>query len=207
MYKIFINDKPFILSKTALQEERFKDLVHLSNPEDIEIMKWVRDIEGMAHKGILIQDPHPKLLFDEFRTHFISIEAGGGLVFNEQQEILLIKRLGKWDLPKGKIDPGESNEQAAIREVEEECGINKLKILAPAGNSYHTYKLQGHRFLKITYWFFMKTEFVGVPVPQTEENITEVKWFNWKELNPLELDTYQSIREVLMDAKQAEIFN
>jgi 8-oxo-dGTP pyrophosphatase MutT (NUDIX family) len=201
MYKIFINDKPLILTKSEEIPARFQELEKINNPETFSIMDWVRKIEGLSHKGCWVVDAHPKLLFEEFRTHFIAIEAGGGLVFNDKDQILLIKRLGKWDLPKGKIDPGESQEQGAKREVEEECGINKLSIQKDLGKSFHTYKIQGHRFLKITYWFLMKTEYNGILIPQEEENITDARWFDWQNLNPEELDTYQSIREVLLDLK------
>ncbi len=139
--------------------------------------------------------------FKDFYTHFVPIEAAGGLVFNAQGEVLLIKRLGKWDLPKGKIDGEESDEEAAIREVEEECGIGGLSITGPLPSTYHCYKQHNHRFLKITYWFKMSTSDTKPLVPQKEEHITEARWAHWHDLDPDSLDSYSSIIDLLKQAK------
>ena len=137
-----------------------------------------------------------ELAFKDMYTHFVPVEAAGGLVYNTFNELLMIKRMGKWDLPKGKIDPGESREQAALREVEEECGIKGLKLIEQLPTTYHTYKMHNYRFLKITYWFKMKTEFKGKLTPQVEEQITEVKWASQEELPAIIASTYPSIRDV-----------
>jgi 8-oxo-dGTP pyrophosphatase MutT (NUDIX family) len=101
-------------------------------------------------------------------------------------------------LPKGKIDGDETPAEAAIREVEEECGINQLQIVSEPITTYHTYKMHNHRFLKITYWFKMTTTFSGNLIPQTEEQITEVKWENMSSKLLEELDTYESIKDLLV---------
>ncbi len=135
--------------------------------------------------------------FKDFYTHFVPIEAAGGVVFNDNKEVLLIKRLGKWDLPKGKIDGGESDEEAGLREVEEECGINGLSITEKLPSTYHCYKQHNHRFLKITYWFTMHCTDKRKLVPQKEEHITEAIWKDWKTLDIESLDTYESVRDLL----------
>ncbi len=201
MYKIFINDKPFIISNKNVDEKRFEELETIQFQPIVSIMDLVRKAEDKNSKGILLICEDPKSIFLEFRAHFTSIEAGGGVVFNKDHQVLLIKRLGKWDLPKGKIDPGEKMEECAIREVEEECGIDRLSIKNYLGNSYHSYKLQGHRFLKITHWYIMETEFEGKMTPQAEENITEVIWQDWSTIQIEELETYTSIKEILHEAK------
>lgn len=202
MYKIFINDKPFIITDRALSGDRYKELTTISFSNLVTLMDQVRKTEELQSKGTQLLTDDPTSVFVEFKSHFTSIEAGGGIVFNSNKELLLIKRAGKWDLPKGKIDKGEKTEHGAMREVEEECGVNKLTIRNFNGNSYHSYKLQGHRFLKVTHWFIMDTKFNGKLVPQKEENITDVKWVNWQKLNLETLDFYESIREVLLDIKE-----
>jgi len=202
MYKIFINDKPLILCKEEEAIAFPSDLEILKDPNPNLQMDWIRNIEGVQHKGTCIICEEPNQLFESITSHFKTIQAAGGLVFNKQNQILLIKRLGVWDLPKGKIDNGESKFEGAIREVEEECGIDELTIVKEYPCSFHTYKLKGHRFLKQTFWFKMESDFKGKLVPQTEENITEVMWTDWDELDIEKLDTYQSIREVLYTAKK-----
>lgn len=201
MYKIFINDKPFIISADIPLINRYGDLLQVREMKDQSLMEWVRKTEELNSKGCIIIVENPDSVFQKFKTHFTCIDAGGGIVFNNKNEILLIKRMGKWDIPKGKIDPGEKIEHGALREVEEECGITHLSIRSFLSKSYHSYKLQGHRFLKVTHWYLMDTDYTGKLIPQKEENITEAKWFKWDDLNIKTLDTYQSIKELLFEVK------
>ncbi|MDP1726799.1 MAG: NUDIX domain-containing protein [Bacteroidota bacterium] len=201
MYKIFINDKPFIISADYTLLNRYEDLLQVNEMKNQSLMDLVRKTEELNAKGCIIIVEDPVVLFHEFKTHFTCIDAGGGIVFNKKNEVLLIKRMGKWDIPKGKIDPGEKIEHGALREVEEECGITHLNIRCFLNKSYHSYKLQGHRFLKVTHWYLMDTDYTGKLVPQKEENITEAKWFKWEDLNINSLDTYQSIKELLFEVK------
>lgn len=203
MYKFFINDKPLIITEEANIPERFGNLPVESYAGPQSLMSLVRKIEELNTPGMVLTASDSAGVFNELKTHFTTIHAGGGIVLNDDKQLLLMKRLGKWDLPKGKIDPGETAEEGALREVEEECGINLLRIKNFFDNSYHTYKLQGHRFLKITHWYTMNTGFKGELVPQEEENITEVKWVNFEELDLDSLDTYESIREILKQYKGA----
>ncbi len=201
MYKIFINDKPFIISADSPLLKRYEDLLLIKEPKEQSLMDLVRKTEALNSKGCIIIVENPVAVFHEFKTHFTCIDAGGGIVFNKKNEVLLIKRMGKWDIPKGKIDPGEKIEHGALREVEEECGITHLTIRSFLNKSYHSYKLQGHRFLKVTHWYLMDTDYTGKLVPQKEEHITEAKWFKWDDLNINELDTYQSIKELLYEVQ------
>ncbi len=136
-------------------------------------------------------------MFESFPDHTY-IEAAGGLVWNEKGKVLMIHRLGFWDLPKGKIDPGETPKVAAKREVKEECGIGKLKIIKGLPSSFHTYEMKGKKYLKRTYWFEMLCKDDTPPIPQTEENIDEVKWMGKTKLKALNKEnTYLSILDVL----------
>ncbi|GIV43839.1 MAG: hypothetical protein KatS3mg035_0962 [Bacteroidia bacterium] len=126
------------------------------------------------------------------------IEAAGGIIKNSENQYLMIFRLGKWDLPKGKIDPGESPEETAIREIEEEVNIPKdlLKIEKLIGLTYHIYLQKNQYMVKSTFWYdiFCSCENQTIK-PQLEENITEIRWFTKEEL--LKLDTYPSIQSIL----------
>ena len=110
------------------------------------------------------------------------IQAGGGLVENEKGEVLFMYRRGKWDLPKGKLDPGESLEDCAIREVKEETGIRKLELQRFLMVTEHNYQERGSRFLKETHWWLMKADSNQPLIPQAEEEITELKWIGKSEI-------------------------
>jgi mutator protein MutT len=201
MYIFFINDKPLVITSSEDIPARFQHLPFIQYQSDLNLMDIVRKTEEATQNGLLVLSEDPAGLLLLFKANFTTIAAGGGIVFNQNGELLIMKRLGKWDLPKGKIDPGETISEGAIREVEEECGINQLSIEKFLTISYHTYKLQGHRFLKATHWYKMNTTFMGKLKPQLEESITEVKWVNLNEMDLQELDTYESIREILMMVK------
>ena len=114
----------------------------------------------MSQKYKVYINNTPKIIeenWKDFCSKFIMIEAAGGLVFNKDGHILMIFRNGKWDLPKGKLEIGESVEECAKREVEEECGIYGLDIIEKLLDTYHTYKLKGNKILKKTYWYKMNT--------------------------------------------------
>jgi 8-oxo-dGTP pyrophosphatase MutT (NUDIX family) len=132
----------------------------------------------------------------DFCSKFIMVEAAGGLVFNKDGYILMIFRNGKWDLPKGKLEIGESVEECAIREVEEECGISGLIIENKIKDTYHTYNLNGSDILKKTYWFLMTTKSEQKLTPQTEEGITDVKWCSEKEVEDNLNNSYPNIIDV-----------
>ncbi len=201
MYKFFINDKPLILTSSNESLNTFEAYKQISMSKELNLMDLVRKMEEPQEHGIRLICDDPTETMQELKANFTSIHAGGGIVFNASGEILMMRRLEKWDLPKGKIDPGETIEEGAIREVEEECGLNQLKIKRFFDNTYHTYKLQGHRFLKVTHWYEMETQFTGELVPQLEENITEVCWMRLLEIDLNSFDTYESIRQLLLDFK------
>jgi 8-oxo-dGTP pyrophosphatase MutT (NUDIX family) len=102
--------------------------------------------------------------------------AAGGVVRNDREEILMIFRRGKWDLPKGKLDPGESIEACALREVEEECGIRDTRLISPMTTTYHVYDEYGKHILKESHWFHMRSPGVQELKPQLEEQITAIEW-------------------------------
>jgi 8-oxo-dGTP pyrophosphatase MutT (NUDIX family) len=122
------------------------------------------------------------------------VEAAGGLVYNNKREILFIRRNSKWDLPKGKIEKNESHEFAAVREVEEETGVNDLVIRRFIMKTYHVFKRNDTFKLKVTYWYEMYTEYDGALVPQESEDIKKVKWKNFGKSQKALLDSYENIK-------------
>lgn len=127
----------------------------------------------------------------------ITIKAAGGIVKNESNQCLFIFRNGKWDLPKGKIEEDENSRAAAIREVEEECGINIDALGEKIGNTYHTYEMDGARIIKKTAWYWMKSSKKRKLVPQLEEGISDVRWLAKKDLTLVRENTYPLIKDLL----------
>ncbi|MEY2900998.1 MAG: hypothetical protein RLY89_104 [Bacteroidota bacterium] len=130
------------------------------------------------------------------------IKAGGGLVRNGEGELLLIFRRGKWDLPKGKLDEGETIEACAMREVEEETGVKHLALGELISVTWHEYfdKWVGEDVIKETHWF--KMDVAGVPalVPQTEEDITAIEWTKKSDLPKRMEQSYITIIDVLEES-------
>ena len=127
------------------------------------------------------------------------IQAGGGLVLNEQNELLFIFRRGSWDLPKGKVDLGETIEACALREVEEETGVGNLTLVDFLGITQHQYfdpYLQ-EEVIKESHWYIMTVKGVPALIPQTEEDITDIKWVPLAEVNALIANAYASIKEII----------
>ena len=110
---------------------------------------------------------------------------------------LMIFRRGFWDLPKGKLDKGETIEECAIREVEEECGISRLSIISGAFSTFHLYNEKGKTIVKESVWYKMRSTDKSELVPQTEEDILEARWVSTPVSSDLIDQAYLSIREVI----------
>ena len=127
------------------------------------------------------------------------IIAAGGLVTNQQEELLMIFRRGKWDLPKGKLDKGESIEDCAVREVEEETGIRNIQLGRLIAITYHDYFDARIRqdVTKESHWYAMKILNDQKLIPQTEEDITDIKWVNEIDLKKCLKNSYPNIIEIV----------
>ncbi|MBK6526488.1 MAG: NUDIX domain-containing protein [Crocinitomicaceae bacterium] len=148
------------------------------------------------NKSVIFKVKDEGLLKKEF-PDYKYIEAAGGLV-QHNNTFLFIKRNGVWDIPKGKLDKGETPEHAAVREIEEECGLVKPVIIRHLVDTWHTYEHKGKMVLKKTYWYWLKASETKMNlVPQTEEGITEVAFFNQTEFAKIKADTFLSILEVI----------
>lgn len=199
--KIYFNDKPLFLCDNI--DEVVEPFVHHDDAvfideldtHTVKSMIYEMQLEKI-HAGVFF---HPKLeeLKKAFFKKFTLVQAAGGLVKNEQGENLLIFRRGKWDLPKGKLDKGESLEECAVREVEEETGLQNIKLLAPLLVTYHTYH-EGTKFiLKESHWYKMQTPNGQNLVPQAEEDIQQVIWASDKDLSKYMKEAFPSVVDVL----------
>jgi 8-oxo-dGTP pyrophosphatase MutT (NUDIX family) len=167
------------------------------------INQIINDVEVNKNSSEFYLQHHDlNQLWDYFRNRFVEIPASGGLVRNDSGLFLFIRRLGYWDLPKGKIEKKETPEKAAIREVGEECGLSGLKIINQLDSTFHIYRspylsYPDNLILKETKWFLMDYSGNEIPVPQTEENIEEARWFAKTDFDQVLISTYSSLRDLL----------
>lgn len=126
------------------------------------------------------------------------IRAGGGLLLNENHELLMIFRRGSWDLPKGKLDEGETMEACALREVEEETGVGNLLLGELLGITRHQYfdPYIQEEVIKETHWYSMNVKGSPALIPQTEEDITDIRWVPLQEVSELLKNSFDTIREI-----------
>ncbi len=200
---IYFGDKPvFLCDEITAEIDEYRhhpDAVFIDELSTAAINSLLHEIKkAQFHAGIIYDKDFAKLKANFFK-HFQLIKAAGGLVKNKRGEILMIFRRGKWDLPKGKLDEGETIEACAKREVEEETGLHKLKIIRPATITYHTYIQFGKHILKETHWYLMNTAADEKLVPQTEEEITEITWATKKDLDQYLQNTFPTIEMVLKE--------
>ena len=198
MIKIFSLDKIiYLLNDRTLFQPKDGAIFSTIRSEEEMRLTYNELINKNNLNEIYFFHENTELLFDYFSSMFRIIEAAGGLVKNAKGNWLFIFRNGKWDLPKGKIEKNESIKTAAIREVEEECGISGLTIKREIPSTYHTYFLEERAILKRTYWFEMLCDDRSKLTPQTEEGITNVKWLNKNDLKQVYDNTYESVKEVI----------
>jgi len=129
-----------------------------------------------------------------FRKKFKVVNAAGGLVLKKDR-YLMIFRMKKWDLPKGKKDPGESSRSTAQREVLEECNIH-VKVGRRLVTTWHTYSMNRNNMLKRTRWYVMDALDDSKMRPEKGEDIEELRWMNRKEVYHALENSYKSIRFV-----------
>jgi 8-oxo-dGTP pyrophosphatase MutT (NUDIX family) len=129
--------------------------------------------------------------------HFKKIMAGGGLVENEKGQVLFMFRRNKWDLPKGKLDEGETMEACAVREVMEETGLGKVELKELLLITHHRYEENQENMLKETHWYRMFADSGQKLIPQLEEQITLLQWMGPADFPAIATNTYPSILELL----------
>jgi 8-oxo-dGTP pyrophosphatase MutT (NUDIX family) len=198
MYKVFFNERIVLLTDDFIRNFQLKYglFYKFKNLEDLEeLIDFYRNLKHIDTLFVFHHDIEELRVM--FRSCFQQIDAAGGLVQNGEGRYLIMKRRGKWDLPKGKLNRNESIEDAAVREVTEETGLHGLELLSPLLATYHTYMIDGRPVLKRTSWFDMKYTGNGEPVPQFEEDITEIRWVKKENLNSITDNTFPAIIDVL----------
>ena len=190
MYKVFVNDIPIILStKKEIGE------AYTSYPiKTVRLKKLIKKINKgkLLHVNLYHEDEEKLLKF--LMKKLPVVTAAGGLVLNEKDEILFIYRNKRWDLPKGKTEKGESIEDSAIREVEEETGVQDLEITKFLQKTYHVFKRKGKYKLKVTHWYEMRTSYDGELKPEQNEGIEKAKWKNFEKSQKALKKSYANIK-------------
>lgn len=196
MYKVFINEKRLTLSNDRVDAAKH---IHFEGTHSLEMA--IDQLQNTSTPDINLYGSHTNVMWDEFKALFKIVEAAGGIVRNSDDKILFIHRLSKWDLPKGKIEKGESLEDAAVREVAEETLLTNITLQDFITTTYHVYtERNGERLLKMTHWF--KMHFFGTenPVPQVEEGITDVQWLDENQIRSKVFpNTFRNIHLILQD--------
>jgi 8-oxo-dGTP pyrophosphatase MutT (NUDIX family) len=200
MHTVFINDIPLHFINTFDKEEIESAKGHqVFSENDKFIEDLIFEMENTSlHPETIYLAEDADAAWKLFISYYQLVEAAGGLVQNDKGEFLFIFRNNKWDLPKGKLDYDESPEQAALREVEEECGIDQLSIIKKLALTFHTYTLKEKRKLKKNHWFLMHSASDAPLVPQLEENILEARWMDKKSImEKIFTNTFSSIADLL----------
>lgn len=195
----YVNDHPvrFISLEDAASHHLEKGGL-IAGEEDLSFQNLLEQMSGpIAPAAVcyLCYDAHSTWM--RFVSLFTLSVAAGGIVQDTGGRILVIRRRGKWDLPKGKLDYDETPEHAAVREVMEECGLQKVELGQPVGITFHTYAERNKRILKKTHWFRMRTE-EKILTPQAEEDIEEAVWMSEEQVRTrVFTDTYRSVSDLL----------
>jgi len=186
MYKIYINEKPLILADSISVKDSWYTQKRTIVVQYLGKTKQILQYMDMLSKSkkvdkVILHHTDKKALRSDFLSLVNIVEAGGGLVFNEKNQLLAIFRRGNWDLPKGKIEKNEHKRLGALREVMEETGVENVQIVKKVGKTYHIFSNKtSKRSLKLTHWYEMTTRHKGKLIPQLEEDIEKAEWVDPK---------------------------
>jgi 8-oxo-dGTP pyrophosphatase MutT (NUDIX family) len=195
MINVYYNNKKIILHGFDGKIDNNLRNAKVSLSDVDKISEFLKSDEGEDIEIVFSDEKDSKPLCKILKC----IVAAGGLVKNTENEYLFIFRRSKWDLPKGKVDPGETIKKTAIREVMEECGIGKIKIEKFIRCTYHIYPLKKTFVLKSTHWFLMTAAPGQKLIPQTEEDITEITWLPAEKIKNIYSNTFPSVLEVISE--------
>lgn len=202
MYKVYVNSVPvFLGTPESIGELGLIPAKNIYTAPYLGKKKQIRQYLDLLDKNkdvatVALYAENADALWADFCSCFRRLDAAGGYVTNAQHQLLVFYRRASWDMPKGKIDPGETPEQAAVREVQEETGLQNLDLGPFLAHTWHCYREKDERILKCTWWYRMQTTDTQV-VPQTEEDIEEIRWVDpvaWLASGP---KVYGNIRDLL----------
>ncbi|MBC9915241.1 NUDIX hydrolase [Chitinophaga varians] len=194
---IYLNERPLIISGSEqnIPADINGAKVYL-NPDTEKIEKVLQKMEEGKKEAAVFITEDVKQLFKKVSLHFTVLVAAGGLITNPDGEILMMFRRGKWDLPKGKQDPGEDLETCAVREVAEETGLHTIALTHKITETFHYYPMKTKKVLKHTHWYRMQFTGTELTVPQIEEDIQDIEWVKPQNLEKYLKYSYENIREV-----------
>ena len=202
MVRVYINNNLLLLTQrsegTPFEiEESAVSLIVQYSEKPKSLFQYIDKLEkNERHFPVMVTSNNLPQLWEDFKSLYQTISAAGGVVKNTHDEVLLIHRRGSWDLPKGKIDKGETPEMAAVREVQEETGLQTVVLGNTLGVTYHTYSQKEKRILKLTHWYAMETPETKLS-PQTSEDIDQAVWVNLSNFLAQENNVFNNIRNVL----------
>lgn len=171
-------------------------IINILPPTIIRLFTIIKTTELPHLHSVTLISEDKDLIEELIKSQYKVLKAAGGIVKNKEDKILMMFRLKKWDLPKGKLDKGESSKVAAIREVEEECNV-KAKLEKKVCTTFHTYTYKNVDILKQTKWYAMDLLDDSNMKPQAKEGIEKLEWMDKKQTNSAMLNSYSSIRYVL----------
>ncbi|MCB9425499.1 MAG: NUDIX domain-containing protein [Flavobacteriales bacterium] len=190
MYKVFVNNTPLFLTNQITKETDFQFFLL----ESVDIEKLITKMYENKIGKVYLYHEDEKQILTKLKEKLPVEKAAGGLVYNDKGQVLFIFRNGKWDIAKGGINKGERTKDAAIREVEEETGVGKLKVEEKLIKTYHIFYRRGKFRLKVTQWYRMTTQYKGGLVAQKEEGIDKVEWVNPEDVQDKLKNSYNNIK-------------
>ena len=190
MYKIFVGNKPIVLTTELEPETNFKNFLI----DSVDINKVLSKLKKDKYNSVRLVGADKDMLLKKFLSLLPNVIAAGGKVYNQKNEILFIFRNGKWDLPKGKVEKDETYQAAALRETQEETGVQDLELRKFIAKTYHVFKRNDKFKLKVTYWYEMYTNYKGDLKPQIEEDITKARWKNFAKSQKALTESYENIK-------------
>lgn len=197
-YEVWVGGKPLTIGgrPDPLDSSQQVLALRIDSPEEIApavaAFSERKEIQRLELFGDDVEQ-----VWEWFMGGYRFVQAAGGCVTDERKRLLAIHRLGVWDLPKGKVDRGESAEQGALREVREECGLQRVEFVRRLCCTWHTYEREGQHCLKRTDWYLMRASGAEQLTAQNEEGITEVRWMDRKGIAELRAGTYPSLQRVI----------
>lgn len=202
MHKIYFENRCLIICSPDEPALHDPNAILFRPGRDIDIHLLVNMLEtSRSLDHIYIPSTDSEGTYRRICAEFKEVNAGGGLVSNRRGDYLLISRNGLWDLPKGHQDPGEDISITALREVQEETGIDDLMLRELICITDHCYRRDGIWHLKHTWWYDMLHTDPADLTPQREEDISKAAWVAKSSLPVFLVNTYPSIAEVFRQAK------